>query len=66
MQLDAAALIQQAIENLCAIISDARDKAEPRDNDSSHGAKLLRLIILCEFKALMIAQSCRFATTELG
>jgi hypothetical protein len=34
MQLDAAALIQQAIENLCAIISDARDKAEPRDNDS--------------------------------
>jgi hypothetical protein len=55
MQLHAAALIQQAIENLGAIIPDARDKAEPRDYDSSHGAQSSRLIVLGEFKAHIIA-----------
>jgi hypothetical protein len=65
MQFDATALIQQTIENLGAIIPDARDKAEPCDHDSSHGAKSSRLIVLGEFKAHIIAQSRSFATREL-
>ena len=66
MVLDAAALVQQTIEDLRFVVADARNEAQPGDDHASLDLKWLRLDVdLGEFKAHIIAQSRFFATREL-